>query len=150
MLSVPGRSHPTSQSHRNSLWLWLVIAVSHWWPASSSGLGPQWSWRSGGPSRSQRTGPKCREPAWRIPPMAKVMRKRPDGQKRDQASRGPPSRASTPKPKSVCFIISWLSPTPLTLTGGYPWPLFSGENQLRALANKSPGQDKSVSIQTSC
>ena len=28
------------------------------------------------------------------------------------------SRASTPKPESVCFTVSWLSPTPLTLTGG--------------------------------
>ena len=28
------------------------------------------------------------------------------------------SRASTPKPESVCFTISWLSPTPLILTGG--------------------------------
>ena len=31
----------------------------------------------------------CRESAWRIPPMAKVIRKRPDGQRRDQASRDP-------------------------------------------------------------
>ena len=31
----------------------------------------------------------CWEPAWRIPPMAKVMRKRPDGQRRDQDSRDP-------------------------------------------------------------
>ena len=31
----------------------------------------------------------CWEPAWRIPSMAKVMRKRPDGQRRDQDSRDP-------------------------------------------------------------
>ena len=31
----------------------------------------------------------CREPAWGILPMAKVMRKRPDGQRRDQDSRDP-------------------------------------------------------------
>ena len=33
-------------------------------------------------------------------------------------------------------------------TGGYPQPPFSGENQLRALANKSPGHERSISIQT--
>ena len=66
--------------------------------------------------------------------------------------KGPPefARASTPKPESVCLIILCLSPTPLTLTGGYPWPPFSEKNQLRALANKSPGHEKSVSIQTLC
>ena len=31
----------------------------------------------------------CQEPAWRIPPMAKVMRKRLDRQRRDQDSRDP-------------------------------------------------------------
>ena len=61
--------------------------------------------------------------------------------------KGPPesARASTPKPKSVCLTILCLSPTLLTLIGGYPWPPFSGKNQLRALVN---GHDKSVSIQT--
>ena len=33
---------------------------------------------------------------------------------------GPPSRASTPKPESVCLTILCLSPALLTLTGGYP------------------------------
>ena len=74
--------------------------------------------------------PFCLEPAWGIPPMAKVMRKRPDGQSRDQVSRGPPSRASIPKPDSVCFTISCLSPTLLTLTEGYPRPPFSGKINL--------------------
>ena len=59
-----------------------------------------------------------------------------------------PSRASTPKPESVCLTILCLSPTHLTLTGGYPQPPFSGENQLRALANKSPGHERNVSNQT--
>ena len=59
-----------------------------------------------------------------------------------------PARASTPKPESVCFTISCLSPTPLTLMGGYPRPPFSKENQLRPLVNKSPGHNKSVPIQT--
>ena len=59
-----------------------------------------------------------------------------------------PARASTPKPESVCPTILYLSPTLLILTGGYPRPLFSGKSQLRALINKSPGHDRSVSIQT--
>ena len=61
--------------------------------------------------------------------------------------KGPPgpSWASTPKPESV---FSWLSPTPLTLTGGYPQPPFSGENQLRALAKKSPGHERNLSNST--
>ena len=57
------------------------------------------------------------------------------------------SWTSTPKPESVCFTVSWLSPTPLTLTGGYSWPPFSGENQLRAIANKSSGHAKNISNQ---
>ena len=59
-----------------------------------------------------------------------------------------PARASTPKPESVCLTILCLSPNLLTLTGGYSRPLFSGENQLRALANKSPGDERNVSNQT--
>ena len=61
--------------------------------------------------------------------------------------KGPPesAQASTPKPESVCLTILCLSPTLLTLTGGYPRPPFSGKNQLRALVN---GHDRSVSIQT--
>ena len=62
--------------------------------------------------------------------------------------KGSSAQASTPKPESVCFIISCLSPTPLTLMGGCPRPHFSEENQLRALVNTSPGHNKSVSIQT--
>ena len=56
--------------------------------------------------------------------------------------------ASAPKPKSVCLTILCLSPTLLTLTGGCPWPPFSEKSQLRALINKSPRHDRSVSIQT--
>ena len=36
-----------------------------------------------------------------------------------------PAWVSAPKPKSVCFTILRLSPTLLTLTGGYPRPPFS-------------------------
>ena len=68
----------------------------------------------------------------------------------NQNSRGPPGpvRASTPKPKSVCFTISRPSPTLLTLTGGYPRPPFPKENQFRGLVIKSPGHNRNVSIQT--
>ena len=45
--------------------------------------------------------------------------------------KGSSARASTPKPESVCFTISCLSLTPLTLMGGCPRPPFSEENQLR-------------------
>ena len=59
-----------------------------------------------------------------------------------------PDRASIPKPESVCLTILCLSPTLLTLTGGYPQPPFSGENELRALVDKPPGHERSISIQT--
>ena len=90
----------------------------------------------------------CQEPPREIPPMTRSC-----GRKllsKASGLNGLPrlSRASTPKPESVCFTISWLSPTPLTLTGGYPRPPFSGENQLRAIANKSPGHERNISNQT--
>ena len=64
--------------------------------------------------------------------------------------KGPPRSAwaSTPKPESVCLTILCLSPTLLTLTGGYPRPPFSGKSQLRALVNKSPGHERNISILT--
>ena len=69
----------------------------------------------------------CREPAWGIPPVAKVMRKRPARAKVRSGLRGPPglSQASTPKAESVCLTALCLSPTFLTLIGGYPPPPFS-------------------------
>ena len=78
----------------------------------------------------------------------KVMWKRPD--KQGFRTRETPWTcwASSPKPESVCLTILCLSPTLLTSTGGYPWPPFSGENQLRALANKPFGHERSISIQT--
>ena len=77
----------------------------------------------------------------------KVMWKRPD--KQGFRTRETPWTcwASSPKPESVCLTILCLSPTLLTSTGGYPWPPFSGENQLRALANKSPGHERNISNQ---
>ena len=64
--------------------------------------------------------------------------------------KGPPGSApaSTPKPESVCLTILCLSPTLLTLTGGYPRPPFSGKNKLRALVDKSPEHERTISILT--
>ena len=92
--------------------------------------------------------PPCWEPAHEIPPMTRSCGR--ELLSKASGLRGLPrfSRASTPKPESVCLTISWLSPTPPTLTGGYPWPPFSGENQLRAIANKSPGHERNISNQT--
>ena len=53
-----------------------------------------------------------------------------------------------PKPESVCLTILCLPPTPLIPVRGYPRLPFSEENQLRALVNKSPRHNRSVSIQT--
>jgi len=75
------------------------------------------------------------------PTHGKVMRKRPDRQG-GSGLKGllGQTRASTPKPKSVCllFTILCFSPTLLTLAGGYSWPPFCEENPLRALIYKSP------------
>ena len=89
----------------------------------------------------------CREPPWEIPPMTRSCGR--ELLSKASGLNGLPrlSWTSPPKPESVCFTISWLSPTPPTLTGGYPWPPFSGENQLRAIANKSPGHERNISNQ---
>ena len=80
------------------------------------------------------------------PTHDKVMWKRPARQGGSGLKGLPgPARALTPKPKSVCllFTILCLSPTLLTLTGGYLRPPSSEENQLRLLINKSPGLERS-------
>ena len=56
-----------------------------------------------------------------------------------------PAQASTLKPESVCLTILCLSPILLTLTGGYPRPPSLEKNQLRALVDKSPGHERSIS-----
>ena len=55
------------------------------------------------------------------PTHDKIMWKRP-GEQAGSGLEGPtgPARVSTPKPESVCLPILCLSPTLLTLTGGYP------------------------------
>ena len=65
--------------------------------------------------------PYCQEPAQKIPPMTRSCGR--DLTSKAQASRDRPpgpDRASIPKPESVCLTILCLSPTLLTLTGGYP------------------------------
>ena len=89
----------------------------------------------------------CQEPPREIPPMTRSCGRELLSKASELNWLPRLSRTSTPKPESVCFTISWLSPTPLTLTGGYSWPPFSGENQLRAIANKSPGHEKNISNQ---
>ena len=83
------------------------------------------------------------------PTHDKVMWKSHDKKGGSWLKRFPGSaRASTPKPESVCLTILCLSPTLLTLTGGYPRPLFSGKSQLRALVKKSLGHKRNISILT--
>ena len=79
-------------------------------------------------------------PSTGVPTHDKGHAERPDMQ-RQVRTRGAPGSAwaSTPKPESICFTTLWLSPTPLTLTRGYPWSPFSEGNQLRALANSLLG-----------
>ena len=64
------------------------------------------------------------------PTHDKVMWKRSD--KQDFRIRGTPgpARASLPKPESLCLTILCLSPTLLTLTGGYSRLPFSGKINL--------------------
>ena len=117
-----------------------------------------WSWLVvWGPKRPSRTNTKKRCPFHhRVlgattgdPTYDKVLWKSHDEQGGSWLKRFPRSAgASTPKPESVCLTILCLSPTLLTLTGGYPRPPFSGKSQLRALINKSPGHERNISILT--
>ena len=70
--------------------------------------------------------------------------------KASQGSRAPPldlpERLPSNQNLSV-FTILRLSPTLLTLRGGYPRSPFSEENQLKTLVNKSPRHNRSISIQ---
>ena len=77
------------------------------------------------------------------------MWKRPDEQGGSGLKGTPgPALASTPKPESVCFTILCLSPTLLTLMGAIPNHLSLDKIKLRALANKSLGHERNISIQT--
>ena len=109
-----------------------------------------WCWRKllRVPWTARRSNQFCREPAREISPMTRSCGR--ELLSKASGLEGLPRSAwaSTPKPESVCLIILCLSPTLLTLTGGYPRPPFSGENQPRALANKSPGHERNMSNQT--
>ena len=72
--------------------------------------------------------------------------------KADQDSRDSMDLLIYPKTKVCLSTVYYIMPltTLLTLTGGYPRPPFSEEDQLRALVNKSPGHERSISIQHLC
>ena len=94
--------------------------------------------------------------------MAKVMRKRPDRQRRVRTRETPQPhpwqghaeeawRARRIRPQGVPWICSSIYPWNQNLSvilhssdinRGYPQPPFSEENQLRALVNKFPGHNR--------
>ena len=93
----------------------------------------------------------CRDPAQEIPPMTRscreawwVRRVGPQGFPLEFPEHLPP------KPASAYFTVLCFPPTLLTLTGGCPPTTFFLEKvNLELLDNKSPGHNKSVSIQKS-
>ena len=94
----------------------------------------------------------CWEPGWGTPPVAKVMGKEAQHTQRWDRASGVPLEILEhlpPKPESACFTVVCFPPTLLTLTGGCPPPphLFLEKVNLELLGNKSPGHNKSVSIQ---
>ena len=70
--------------------------------------------------------------------------------KADQDSRDPLDLLKhLPQNQNSSVLLFYaIHQTLLTLTGGYPQPPFSGENELRALVDKPPGHERSISIQT--
>ena len=90
----------------------------------------------------------CQKLAQEIPTMTRSCG-RDLTSKADQDSRDPLDLLDhlPPKPESVFLTILCLSPTLLTLIGGYLRPPFSGKNQLRALVDKSLGHERNISIQ---
>ena len=81
-------------------------------------------------SNSFGRSPPCWEPARAIPPMTRSCGT--ELLSKAAGLEGLPrlARASIPKTESVCPTILCLSPTLLTLTGGYPQPPFSGKINL--------------------
>ena len=125
--------------------IWAVRGQAYWKECS---IPP------GGRLRSAVPPFRWNNPRWWLPGAStgdpthdKVMQRRPDRQGGSGLEGLPgPAWASTLKPKSICllFTILCFSPTLLTLTGGYPRPPSSEENQLRALVNRSPGLERSI------
>ena len=74
----------------------------------------------------------CQEPAWGIPPVAKVMRK--GAWHNTKVRSGLKEKLLgflehlPPKPESACLTALCFPPILLTLQGGYPWPPFSGKS----------------------
>ena len=93
----------------------------------------------------------CWEPAWGIPPWQRSWGKGPDKtQRQDQASGVPLdfSRASTPKTRVCLLYCVMLSTYSSNINRGLsPHHLFLEKFNLELLDNKSPGHNKSVSIQ---
>ena len=88
--------------------------------------------------------PQCQEQAWEIPPVTRSYG-RDLTSKADQDSRDPLDLLEhLPQNQNLSYYF-----VPFTnssdINRGLP---FSGKSQLRALVNKSPGHDRSVSIQT--
>ena len=75
----------------------------------------------------------CQEPARESPPHDKAMWESSGGQGEPELKGCPsgPAWACTPKPKSVCFAISRLSPTLLTFTAAIPHHLLCKKINLK-------------------
>ena len=69
--------------------------------------------------------------------------------KASQGSRAPLDLPERLPQTRICLFYYFTTFTNSSdINGGYPQPPFSEKNQLRALVNKSPGHNRSVSIQT--
>ena len=94
----------------------------------------------------------CREPAREIPPMTRSCRGDLTG-KPDQDSRDSLDLLEHLPQTKICLSTVYyimLSPTLLTLTGGYPRLPFSGENQLRALVISLLGMKGAFQLKLPC
>ena len=90
----------------------------------------------------------CQEPAREFPPMTRSCGRGLTG-KVSQGSRGPWICLSIYPKTRICLFYYFTTFTNSSdIKGGYPQPPFSEGNKLRALVNKPPGHNKSVSIQT--
>ena len=100
---------------------------------------------------NQDHSPRFWEPAWGIPPMAKVMRKEAwQNAKAGSGLRGPPglSQASIPQTRVCLLYCVMLSTSSSDINRGLsPHHLFLEKINLKLLDNKSAGHNKSVLIQ---
>ena len=103
-----------------STWVKLTLDYMLHWSTLQTLIKKSW--------KDQTLIMSCREPPREIPPMTRSCGRELLSKASELNGLPRLSRASTQKPESVWFTISWLSPTLLTLTGGYSWLPFSGEN----------------------